>query len=76
MTIREIAIAFSYEIDKNAEKKVESSIQSLKKGATKLLGAIGVAFSLVQITKLSEEFNGINDTTGISESRRRIEQVA
>lgn len=62
MTIRDIAIAFSYNIDKSSEKKANASIQSLKSTATKILGAIGIGFSLVKLKDLAEEFNGVNDT--------------
>lgn len=61
MTIRDIAIAFGYEIDQNSENRVENSIQSLRDTATKLLGAIGVGFSLVAVNQLMEEFDGYND---------------
>lgn len=61
MTIRDIAIAFGYEIDKASESKVEQGIQKLKSTATKLLGAIGVGFSLTQINQLMEEFDAYND---------------
>lgn len=61
MTIRDIAIAFGYEIDRNSEARVENRIQSLRNTAAKLLGAIGVGFSLVQVNQLMEEFDGYND---------------
>lgn len=61
VTIRDIAIAFGYEVDKSSEKKVNDSIQSLKSTATKLLGAIGVGFSLAKLKDLSEEFGSVND---------------
>lgn len=61
MTIRDIAIAFGYEIDKNSESKVEQGIQNLKSTATKLLGAIGVGFSLIEINELMEEFDSYNN---------------
>ena len=44
MTIRDIAIAFGYEVDKKTESKAEESIQALKDTATKALGAIGIGF--------------------------------
>ena len=46
MTIRDIAIAFGYEVDKKTESKAEESIQALKDTATKALGAIGIGFSI------------------------------
>lgn len=61
MTIRDIAIAFGFEIDRNSESRVENSIQSLRSTATKLLGAIGVGFSMVAVNQLMEEFDGYND---------------
>lgn len=61
MTIRDIAIAFGYEIDESSESAVEKSIKSLKETATKALAAIGVGFSLKELNAIAEEFNGIND---------------
>ena len=49
MTIRDIAIAFGYEVDKSSESKVNASINGLKNTATKLLGAIGVGLSLAGV---------------------------
>lgn len=60
MTIRDIAIAFGYEVDKSSEKKVESSVNNLKSFATKALGAISVGVSLVKLNGLLEEFGAIN----------------
>jgi tape measure domain-containing protein len=61
MVIRDIAILFGYEVDKKTENAAENSIKGLKDMATKLLGAIGIGFSLVQLNAIAEEFNGIND---------------
>ena len=40
MTIRDIAVAFGFEVDKKSEKDAESSIKGLKSLASKLLGAL------------------------------------
>lgn len=61
MTLRDIGFKLGYEVDSQSEAKVENSIKSLKSTATKLLGAIGIGFSLTKIVSLTEEFNGIND---------------
>ena len=61
VTIRDIAISFGYAVDKASEKKANDSINALKATATKLLGAIGIGFSLVALKNLSEEFGSIND---------------
>lgn len=54
MTIRDIAIALGFEIDRNSEKNVESSINKIKDFATKVLGAIGIGFSIAGIAELAE----------------------
>lgn len=59
-TLRDIGFRLGYDIDKASEAKVEDSIKSLKNTATKLLGAIGIGFSLVQVNALIEEFSTIN----------------
>ena len=61
MTIRDIAIAFGYEVDKASEKKANDSVSKLKSTATKLLGALGIGYSLLSLKALSEEFGGVND---------------
>lgn len=61
MTIRDIFIAFGYKIDEDSEKKAEASIQGLKDTATRLLGALGIGFSIAQVNQLSEEFRTVND---------------
>lgn len=60
MTIRDIAIAFGYEVDKESEKKANDSINSLKDKATRLLGFLGVGFSLTQINAIVEQFKATN----------------
>lgn len=60
-TLREIGFKLGYDVDKASEKKAEDSIKSLKDTATKLLGAIGIGFSLVKINGLVEEFGAVNN---------------
>lgn len=60
-TLREIGFTLGYDVDKASEKKAEDSIKSLKDTATKLLGAIGIGFSLVKINGLIEEFGAVNN---------------
>lgn len=74
MTIREIGILFGIKVDKNSMAAAENSINDLKSMATKVLGAIGIGFSLVQLNAIAEEFNGINDkirsaTSGLGEQK-------
>lgn len=61
MTIRDIAIAFGFNVDEQSAKKAENTVKNLKDTATKLLGAIGIGFSLVGLNEIAEEFNGVND---------------
>lgn len=60
MTIRDIAIAFGFIVDKDSEKKANDSINSLKNTATKLLGAIGIGLSVTQINAVIEQFKTTN----------------
>lgn len=61
MTIRELFVGLGFNVDKQSEQKAEQAIGDIKSKATKLLGAIGIGFSLTQIVALADEFNGIND---------------
>lgn len=54
MTIRDIAVAFGFEVDKKSEKAAESSIKGLKSLASKLLGAIGIVFSVKGLSDLAQ----------------------
>lgn len=55
MTIRDISVAFGFEVDKSSEKKAESSIKGIKSLATKLLGSIAVVFSVVKLSKFTKD---------------------
>ncbi len=54
MTIRDIAIAFGFVVDRRSERETENSIKGIKNLATKLLGAIGIGFSIAGISGLAE----------------------
>lgn len=54
MTIRDISVAFGFEIDQSSEAQAESSIKGIKNLAGKLLGAIAVVFSVKGTTELVE----------------------
>lgn len=61
MTIRDIAIAFGYEVDKKTESKAEESIQALKDTATKALGAIGIGFSIGAIISAIKSIDAVSE---------------
>lgn len=60
MTIRDIAVLFGYEIDRNSEKQAENSIKGIKNLATKLLGSIGIVLSVTGISSLAEAAADVN----------------
>lgn len=53
-TIRDIAIAFGYTIDRGSEKKANESIDKLKSYASKALGAIAIYFTVKGLSSLAE----------------------
>lgn len=61
MTIAEFFNKVGFKVNESDVKKVNNTIADIKSTATKLLGAIGIGFSLTQLNALAEEFNGIND---------------
>lgn len=54
MTIREIMVAFGFDIDKSSEMQAESRIKGIKNLATKTLGAIGIGLSISGLSGLAE----------------------
>lgn len=61
MTIRDIAVAFGFDVDQKSVNTAENTIKNIKSFATKALGAIAVGFSFSALNSIAEEFNGIND---------------
>lgn len=55
MTIRDISVAFGFEVDKSSQANAENSIKGLKNMATKLLGKIAVVFSVVKLTQFASD---------------------
>ena len=54
MTIRDIAVAFGIEVDDKSVTAAENAIKDIKSMASKLLGAIGIGFSIAGISNLAE----------------------
>lgn len=54
MTIRDIVVALGFRIDRNSERDTENRIKGIKNLATKLLGVIGIGFSIAGISNLAE----------------------
>lgn len=61
MTIAEFVNKVGFKVKDEDVKKVNDSVKSIKDTATKLLGAIGVGFSLAAINGLIEEFGTVNN---------------
>lgn len=60
MTIVKFINEVGFKVREGDVKKVNDSIKSIKSTATKLLGAIGIGFSLTKINALVEEFGAAN----------------
>lgn len=60
MTIAKFINEVGFKVREGDVKKVNDSINSIKSTATKLLGAIGIGFSLTKINALVEEFGAAN----------------
>lgn len=73
MTIRDIAIAFGYEVDKSSESKVNDSISKLKGTATKLLGAIGVGLSLAGVKAFIDDCK--EEASTVEEMKNKFDVV-
>ena len=62
MTISEFVNKVGFKVKQDDVKKVNSTISDIKSTATKLLGALGVGFSLKAINGLVEEFGAVNNS--------------
>lgn len=60
MTIAKFINEVGFKVREGDVKKVNDSIKSIKSTATKLVGAIGIGFSLTKINALVEEFGAAN----------------
>ena len=60
MTIRELLVGLGFKIIEQSDRQAEQGISDLKDKATQLLGAIGIGFSLVGLSAISEEFSTVN----------------
>lgn len=66
ITIRDIAIAFGYDVDKKSEAKANESVKALKNTATKALAAIGIGFSLSKVVSAVKSVESVQDAiTGV-----------
>lgn len=61
VTIAEFFNKVGFKVNEGDVKKVNNTISNIKSTATKLLGAIGIGFSLTNMNALVEQFDAIND---------------
>lgn len=61
VTVAEFINKVGFKVNEGDVKKVNSAISGIKSTATKLLGAIGIGFSLTKLNSIAEEFDGIGD---------------
>ena len=61
MTIVKFINEVGFKVREGDVKKVNGTISDIKSTATKLLGAIGIGFSLTKINALVEEFGRVNE---------------
>lgn len=54
MTIRDISVAFGFDVDRASQQQAENSIKGIKNMATKLLGKIAVVFSVAKLTSFCQ----------------------
>ena len=55
MTIRDISVAFGFDVDRASQTNAENSIKGLKSMATKLLGKIAVVFSVKKLATFAKD---------------------
>lgn len=73
LTISEFVNKIGFKVKNEDVQKVNGAISDIKSTATKLLGAIGIGFSLSSINGLIEEFGSINKS--ITSSLGELENV-
>lgn len=80
MTISEFINKIGFKVKNEDVEKVNGTISDIKSTATKLLGAIGIGFSLTQINQMVEEFGRVNNqiknsTAALGDQREIQEQI-
>lgn len=61
ITVAEFINKVGFKVNKDDVQKVNDSISSIKSTATKILGAIGIGFSLTSMNEIIEEFTRVNN---------------
>ncbi len=61
MTFGELVNLVGFKVNQSDVNNVNNTIKSISSTARKLLGVIGIGFSLTQLNAIAEEFDGIGD---------------
>ena len=69
MTIRDIAIAIGFDVDKKSVSKADKAVNEMKSKFTKVLGAIGIGLSLKGLIAQLKKAQAVNDA--IADSKKR-----
>lgn len=80
MTIAEFINKVGFKVNDKDVDKVNGTISNIKSTATKVLGAIGIGFSLTQINELVESFGRVNNqiksaTEGLGDQREIQKEI-
>lgn len=73
MTIRDIAVSFGFDVDQKSVSAAENAVTNLKNKATKLLSALGIGFSIAQLSKFANEC--VDIASDVSEMESKFEVV-
>lgn len=78
--IGDFGFMLGFDVNESSVKDVEKTVQGIKNTITKVLGVIGIGFSLTQMNALAEEFNGINDkinyaVKGLADQKEAQQQI-
>ncbi len=76
MTVSEFINKIGFKVNESDVKKVNGTINNIKSTATKVLGAIGIGFSLGAINSLIEEFGKVNDSIDYAVDSLEAQQAA
>lgn len=84
MVVSEFINKVGFKVNKNDVTAVNNTINGIKSTAAKLLGALGIGFSLNQLRKVTEEFGQVNNSikftyqnlTDANEAQKKILETA
>ena len=61
MNLGELLVEMGFTVDRSSLSEAENVLKRIKSTAVKLLGAIGIGFSIKQLNAVADQYNAIND---------------